>query len=80
MPTFELMRSFYLRASFYAMLRDRTTARDYMRYISDLTLVYHTRIGPVSLSLTKYEVDTWKNMYLTFNFGYAIFAPKGTFY
>ena len=21
-----------------------------------------------------------RNMYLTFNFGYAIFAPKGTFY
>ena len=48
--------------------------------IAEASLVYHTPIGPVSLSLTKYEVDTWKNMYLTFNFGYAIFAPKGTFY
>lgn len=80
MPTFELMRSFYLRASFYAMLRDRTTARDYMRYISDLTLVYHTRIGPVSLSLTKYDLDSWNNMYVTFNFGYPIFGRKALYY
>ena len=80
MPTFELMRSFYLRASFYAMLRDRTTARDYMRYISDLTLVYHTRIGPVSLSLTKYDLDSWNNMYVTFNFGYPIFGRKSLYY
>lgn len=80
MPTFELMRSFYLRASFYAMLRDRTSARDYMRYISDLTLVYHTRIGPVSLSLTKYDLDSWNNMYVTFNFGYPIFGRKALYY
>lgn len=80
MPTFELMRSFYLRASFYAMLRDRTSARDYMRYISDLTLVYHTRIGPVSLSLTKYDLDSWNNMYVTFNFGYPIFGRKSLYY
>ena len=49
-------------------------------FIAEASLVYHTPIGPVSLALTKYEVDSWKNMYLTFNFGYAIFAPKGTFY
>ena len=80
MPTFELMRSFYLRAGFHAMLRDPMRDRDYMRYISDLSLVYHTRIGPVSLSLTKYDVDSWNNCYLTFNFGYAIFGRKGLYY
>ena len=35
---------------------------------------------PVSLSLTKYDLKSWHNMYLTFNFGYAIFAPSGHFY
>jgi NTE family protein len=49
-------------------------------YIAEASLVYHTPIGPVSLALTKYDLRNWKNMYLTFNFGYAIFAPKGTFY
>ena len=48
--------------------------------IAEASLVYHTPIGPVSLALTKYDLRNWKNMYLTFNFGYAIFAPKGTFY
>ena len=27
-----------------------------------------------------FDLKNWRNMYLTFNFGYAIFAPKGTFY
>ncbi len=46
-------------------------------YIAEASLVYHTPIGPVSLALTKYDLRNWKNMYLTFNFGYAIFAPRG---
>ena len=36
--------------------------------------------GETGLALTKYDLKNWRNMYLTFNFGYAIFAPKGTFY
>ena len=80
MPTFELVRSFYLRAGFYAMLRDPTERDDYMRYITDLSLVYHTRIGPLSLSLTKYDLDSRDNLYVTFNFGYAIFGRKGLYY
>ncbi len=79
-PTFALMRSFYLRAGFYAMLRDPLRVNDYMRYIGDLSLVYHTRIGPLSLSLTKYDLESWNNCYLTFNFGYAIFGRKGLYY
>lgn len=80
MPTVELVRSFYLRAGFYAMLRDPIGRNDYMRYITDLSLVYHTRIGPLSLSLTKYDFDSWDNCYVTFNFGYAIFGRKGLYY
>lgn len=89
MPTFDLMPNFFLRTGFYAMMRDR---RDFIpsgisgrkderwHYIAEASLIYHTPIGPVSLALTKYDINTWKNMYLTFNFGYAIFAPRGTFY
>ena len=86
MPTFDLMPNFFFRTGFYAMFRRK---RDFnpldepdkrWHYISEASLVYHSPIGPVSLSLTKYDLKDWKNMYLTFNFGYAIFAPKGTFY
>ena len=86
MPTFDLMPNFFFRTGFYAMYRDK---RDFnplgepdrrWHYVAEASFVYHTPIGPVSLALTKYEVQNWKNMYLTFNFGYAIFAPKGTFY
>ncbi len=88
MPTFDLLPNFFLRTGFYALCRDR---RDYspfdygmkdqrMHYIVAGALIYHTPIGPVSLSYTKYDLRNWKNMYLTFNFGYTIFAPKGIFY
>ncbi len=87
MPTFDLMPNCFLRTSFYAMFRNKryfnplTSGADKrMHYIAEASLVYHTPIGPVSLALTKYELNSWKNMYLTFNFGYAIFAPKGLFY
>ena len=86
MPTFDLMPDFFFRTGFYTMFRRK---RDFnplgvpderWHYIAEASLVYHSPIGPVSLSLTKYDLKSWKNMYLTFNFGYAIFAPKGTFY
>ena len=89
MPTFDLMPNFFFRTGFYAMFRAKrayvpgsrsTTADERWHYIAEASLVYHTPIGPVSLALTKYDLRNWKNMYLTFNFGYAIFAPKGTFY
>ena len=89
MPTFDLAPNFFFRTGFYAMYRAR---RDFvpdaldvpvdhrMHYIAEASFVYHTPIGPVSLALTKYDLRNWKNMYLTFNFGYPIFAPRGTFY
>ena len=89
MPTFDLMPNFFFRTGFYTMFRAKrdyvpgslsTTADERWHYIAEASLVYHTPIGPVSLALTKYDLRNWKNMYLTFNFGYAIFAPKGTFY
>ena len=81
MPTFDLLHNFFLRTGFYAMLRDnRNMPGRMMQYISDVSFIYRTPIGPVSLSLTKYDLKSWNNLYLTFNFGYAIFAPTGKFY
>lgn len=86
MPTFDLMPNFFFRTGFYAMFREKRNFNplgepdERWHYITEASLVYHSPIGPVSLSLTKYDLKSWKNMYLTFNFGYAIFAPKGTFY
>ncbi len=88
MPTFDLMPNFFLRTGFYAMMRNkldfsRELARGIdhrLHYVAEMSLVYHTSIGPVSLALTKYDVRNWQNMYLTFNFGYTIFAPKGTYF
>ncbi len=88
-PTFDLMPNFFLRTGFYAMWRSKNHYGEstvvgwkdrQMHYISEASLVYHTPIGPVNLSLIKYDLNSWKNMYLMFNFGYPIFAPKGTFY
>lgn len=86
MPTFDLTSNFFFRTGFYAMWRPRRAENPFgeadrsWHYVAEASLVYHTPIGPVSLALTKYDLRDWKNMYLTFNFGYAIFAPKGTFY
>ena len=89
MPTFDLMPNFFFRLGFHAMYRELTpriasvlgrTSDERFHCIAEASLVYHTPIGPVSLALTKYDLRNWKNTYLTFNFGYPIFAPRGTFY
>lgn len=81
MPTFDFTSNFFFRAGVYAMYRERTYPDDSRwQFIAETSLVYHTAVGPVSLALTKYGFDNWRNMYLTFNFGYAIFSPRGTFY
>lgn len=79
-PTFRFLPDLLFRVGFYTLYRDRETVDSSLHYLSEASLIYHTSLGPVSLSLTKYELDSWDNMYLTFNFGYAIFAPRGTFY
>ncbi len=89
MPTFDILPNFFLRTGFFAMMRNRRTLlgeefternRERWHYIAEAMLVYHTPIGPVSLALTKYDLSSWRNMYISFNFGFTIFAPKGTFY
>lgn len=80
MPTFKMWPNCYLRAGLFAMLRDPIVADEYMHYMSDLSVVYHTPIGPVSLSVTKYNFDTKNNCYVMFNFGYPIFGSRGLYY
>lgn len=92
MPTFNITSNFFFRTGLYAMYRQKTVLNvidlkgsdtgiiDRMHYIVDASFVYHTSIGSISLALTKYDFKNWNNMYLTFNFGYAMFAPKATFY
>lgn len=79
MPTVRLYKHLYARLGIFTMLRDRYQD-ELMHYMADFSLVYHTPIGPVSLSLTKYDFSSPNNIYLTFNFGYAIFGRKGLFY
>lgn len=81
MPTFRLVQNLYLRPSFYAMYRraEAGIAKQW-QYISELSLTYRSFIGPVSLNLTKYGIANDNNYYLYVNFGYLLFAPKGTYY
>ena len=80
MPAFTVTDDFSVCAGFYAMYRNRQSNIAPWQYIADISAVYRTRVGPASLSLTKYGLANWNNLYLAFNFGYLIFAPKGTFY
>ena len=81
MPTFDFSDRFFLRTGFYAMYAERYLPDSgNWRYIVDASLVYHTVVGPVSLSLTKYNLENWDNLFLTFNFGYALFRPRGIHY
>ena len=80
MPTFTIFDKLMVRTGFYTMFRDSLHTASQWHYITDLSLVYHTPIGPVSLALTKYDLQSWKNTYLSFNFGLLIFSPKALFY
>ena len=80
-PTFRLCDDLYLRTSFYAMFRrPEASVTDRWQYIADISLFYRTIVGPVSLSVVKYGLKNWDNLYMSINFGYPLFAPKGTFY
>lgn len=83
MPSFDFTSKLYLKTSVYGFMPfdnerlDNDTKR--VRYIFDASLIYQTIIGPVSISLSKYDTDK-DNLFLTFNFGIAIFNKKGLFY
>ena len=83
MPTIEFMPRFYLKLNAYGFLPDnmgrKEEIKQRLRYIFDANLVYQTLVGPVSLSISKYDTKS-NNWFLTFNFGYALFSKKGLFY
>ena len=80
MPTFKLLPNLYLRTGAFAMLRDPIQDNKYMHYLGDLSFVYHTPVGPVSLSVTKYNFENKNNCYVMFNFGHPIFGSRGLYY
>lgn len=81
MPTFRLWEHLYLRTSFYAMYRRAEMGiTDNLQYIADISVMYRTLVGPISLSVTKYGLKNGNNLYMSINFGYPLFVPKGTFY
>ena len=84
-PTFEFGPRFYLKNSVYAFLPEdanKSTAdvRKRLRYIFNSSLVYQTHIGPISLTLSKYDATTSHNWFLTFNFGFMLFNGSGLIY
>ncbi len=90
-PLFMVAKNFHIQCGVYTMFREKYVEssgdipfpidnRYSLQFISDFSMIYHTRFGPLSLALTKYNLSTRDNMYLTFNFGFSIFAPKGMFY
>ena len=84
-PTFEFGPRFYLKNSVYAFLPEdanKSTAdvRKRLRYIFNSSLVYQTHIGPISLTLSKYDATMSHNWFLTFNFGFMLFNGSGLFY
>ena len=84
-PTFEFGPRFYLKNSVCAFLPEdanKSTAdvRKRLRYIFNSSLVYQTHIGPISLTLSKYDATTSHNWFLTFNFGFMLFNGSGLFY
>ncbi|MFI3289680.1 MAG: patatin-like phospholipase family protein [Rikenellaceae bacterium] len=89
MPNVKVWRELSLRTGCYAMLRDKHDPDTFyiedngkmsMQYAAEMAFTYNTTIGPLSLSMSKYNFNSKNNLYLTFNFGYPIFSPRGTFY
>lgn len=81
MPTFRLWDNLYLRTAFYAMFRRAEAGiTDQWQYIADISVTYRSVVGPVSISMAKYGIKNGNNLYLSLNFGYPLFAPKGTYY
>ena len=94
MPTFEFGPPKVLseRNSFYLFLpkkkkkkRPQTKVKGEtfvkrVRFIYNSSLVYQTPVGPVSLTVSKYDATNRDNWFLTFNFGFTIFNRNGLFY
>ncbi len=88
-PIFNLSSSLLLRTGAYGMYREKynvpgvaagVISPERMHYVAEASLAYNSSLGPLSLSVIKYDFNNWNNLYVTFGFGVPIFTPKGTFY
>ncbi len=81
-------RDLSVRSQFNAMLSDKYSDDQVVQLsdgykietIAQVSIVYVSPIASMSLSLTKYGIEDWNNMYLTFNLGWPIFSTRGIFY
>lgn len=90
MPSFMFSNRLYFKTEIYAFLPGdynevRENIKQRLRYIYSGSLVYQTLVGPLSLTLSKYDVTPTStgesnNWFLAFNFGVTIFNQKGLFY
>jgi NTE family protein len=83
-PVFHFGDNFYLKTRAYVFVPRRwqkveDNVRQRVRTILDASLVYQTLLGPVSLSLSRYDTRS-NNWFITFNFGRTMFNRKGLFY
>ncbi len=87
-PIITITEELHLRAEIYAMLPyQRIIGDEYknavyktpltdITYMANAAFVYHTILGPASLSINYYDkLD--KKYYFVFNFGYILFNKKG---
>ncbi len=88
-PIFNMGDNLLLRTGAYVMYRNKYSvdgvdsgviSNEHLHYIGEAAFVYQSPIGALNLSLTKYDISDWNNLYITFGIGIPIFSPKGTFY
>ncbi|MFR9523030.1 MAG: patatin-like phospholipase family protein [Rikenellaceae bacterium] len=88
-PIVNIAPNMLLRTGFYGMYRSNYSidgidpdiiGSDRLHYVSEASLAYNSSLGALSLSLIKYDLNDWNNLYLLFGFGVPIFSPKGTYY
>lgn len=80
MPIFKINEEAYLKASAYCFkpnIENWRNLRSNMKYIVDVSIVYQSLIGPISLSYSYYTLSQMRRNYVMFNIGVLLFKPKG---
>lgn len=83
MPIFELNEKLYLKTGFFVYKPDLLKYKrldEHLKYITDVTAVFQTPIGPLSFSYNNFSVSSTKKNYWIFSFGYMIFNKRGVVY
>ncbi|MEG0500112.1 MAG: hypothetical protein RR550_03205 [Rikenellaceae bacterium] len=82
-PIFELNEKLYLRTGIFVYKPDILKYKNFndkLTYITDVTAVFQTPIGPLSFSYNNFSVSSAKKNYWIFSFGYMIFNKRGVVY